>query len=67
MASERPYSGMSWDDMEKRLDNAERELLRELSLINAELEHRSVPSARMLRQRVNRTLGFFVAGSYQRH
>lgn len=66
MASERPYSGMSWDDMEKRLDKAERELLRELSLINAELEHRSVPSARMLRQRVTRILDFFVAGSYQK-
>lgn len=66
MASDRPYSGMSWDDMEKRLDKAERELLRELTLINAELDHRSVPSARMLRQRVSRIMEFFVAGAYQR-
>ena len=51
--------------MEKRLDKAERELLRELTLIKVELEHRSVPAAKALQRRVTRVMDFFVAGSYQ--
>jgi hypothetical protein len=64
MASDRPYSGMSWDDMEKRLNNAERELIREIVLIDTELQYRSVPSARALHQRVHRLKEFFVRGAY---
>jgi hypothetical protein len=64
MPSDRPYSGMTWDDLEKRVQKVEHDFIRELVLISDELEHRTVPSARDLSVRLQRKLDFFARGGY---
>lgn len=67
MGSARPYQGMDCDDMQKRLDKAEQELLRELTSIKEELQFRHTQAAKKLQQRVTRTLDLFVSGSSQQN
>lgn len=64
MPSDRPYSGMSWDDLEDRIDKVMVEFVRELTAINEELQHRHTRSARALHERVKRLYDFFVRGGY---
>jgi hypothetical protein len=54
MPSDRPYIGLSWDDMEERIDKIMADFIHELKLIDEELQHRRTPSARALHQRVRR-------------
>jgi len=66
MASDRPYKGMELDDMERRLDRAEQELVSELKIIDAELPFRKSSARNLkLQQRVTRLLESFVSGSHQ--
>ena len=65
MASERPYSGMGWDDLERLINKARTEYVQQLKLASDELKYRNTTAARVLAIRVQRELDFFVRGGYE--
>ena len=67
MPSSRPYSGMSWDDLEAKINDVIAEFAREVVLVNEELKYRKVPSAVAFHQRVKRFHKFIVNGFYEEH
>jgi hypothetical protein len=67
MPSNRPYSGMSWDDLERKVNKVMTDFIQEVMVVDEELQHRTVPSAVALHQRVKRIRKFFINGAYEEH
>ncbi len=65
MPSERPYSGMSWDDLERKINKVMHDFIQEVMVVDDELKYRHVPSAVALHQRVKRIRQFFINGAYE--
>jgi hypothetical protein len=67
MPSERPYSGMSWDDLARKINKVMIEFVQEVMLVDEELQYRHTPAAIALRQRVERIREFFVKVASEEH